>query len=199
MSNTSSFTYAQVGAILHDIGMVSEEKLRSVLEEAADYAHDEVDQYEAADALEEFGVAVSVHADSIDSIYSDYAVLLEEASEVAGNKVAITNVRLIAGEGGFDGFMGDRFDTLKFERDGKLVTIGVEHFSDRHYNPGAACRAIAETAADDDPRSWHEIVFEPHDGDTFVVLATPEQKEALRERLGFRYLSDPEFGDPGPE
>ncbi len=78
MSNVSSntYTYTRVGAILHEIGMVTEEKMRSVLEEAATYADEEIDQYEAASALEEFGVAVSVHADDIDSIHY-YADLME--------------------------------------------------------------------------------------------------------------------------
>ncbi|WP_310723089.1 hypothetical protein [Streptomyces sp. N2A] len=102
MSNASSFTssltYAQVGAILHEIGMVSEERWRRGLEEAADWAHDEVRQYQAAMALVHFGVAVSVHADDIDSIYDDYEALMEEASEVAGHSVTISHVRLIEGE-----------------------------------------------------------------------------------------------------
>ncbi|MEU6958307.1 hypothetical protein [Streptomyces chrestomyceticus] len=38
MSNVSSTTYARIGAILHEFGMVSEEQLHHALAEAAHYA-----------------------------------------------------------------------------------------------------------------------------------------------------------------
>ncbi|MFI6444268.1 hypothetical protein [Kitasatospora sp. NPDC050543] len=146
----SSITYARIGAVLHEIGLVSEEKMRSVLEEAAAYADSDLDHYEAAGAPEAFGVAVSVHCDDIDSIHSGYESLLADAAAVAGNSVAITDVRLIEGEGALsDG----RFDRLEFERDGRLVAIDAEHFSDDYYDQEAACDAIAETAHEDDPRA----------------------------------------------
>jgi hypothetical protein len=182
-----SFTYTRIGTVLHEIGMISEEKMRSVLEEAANYANVEVDHYEAASALEDFGVAVSVHADDIDSIYDDYADLLDAAVEVAGGKVTITNVRLVEGEGELE---DGRFDHLEFDRNGKPVTIPAEHYADDYYDQGAACEAIGETADDDDPRSWRCLDFErkPHRGyDSIMVLATPEQAEALHEHLGFTF------------
>ncbi|KAA6221298.1 hypothetical protein CP973_04290 [Streptomyces albofaciens JCM 4342] len=189
MSNVSSntYTYTRVGAILHEIGMVTEEKMRSVLEEAATYADEEIDQYEAASALEEFGVAVSVHADDIDSIHYGYADLMEAAAEAAGGRVAITDVRLVEGEGDFE---GGRMDTLTFERNGIPMSIDADHLADDYYDQGAACEAITVTAHEDDPRSWREVDFdrEPHRGyDSIMVLATPEQARALEERLGFRF------------
>ncbi|MEU2789879.1 hypothetical protein [Streptomyces sp. NPDC007100] len=190
MSNTSSITYTRIGAILHEIGMVSEEQLRSTLEETANYADEEVeDHYEVACALEEFKVAVSVHADDIDSIHDDYGSLLQDAAEVAGGRVAITGVRLVEGEGEL---AGGRFDTLEFERDGEPVSIEAEHFADDYYDHEAACEAITMTAHDDDPRTWRCLDFErkPNAGyDSIMVLATPEQAKALRERLGFTFLS----------
>ncbi|WP_344382292.1 hypothetical protein [Streptomyces thermolineatus] len=187
MPDTSSTTYARVGAVLHGIGMISEERMRGVLEEAAPYAHEELDHYEAACALEEFGVAVSVHADDIDSVHHDYASLLDDALRVAGNKVAVTDVRLVEGEGPLE---SGRFDTLEFRRNGRLVSVPAEHFADDYYDQGAACDAIAETAADDDPRAWHWVEFEhrPHAGyDSIMVLATQEQLKALHEHLGFTF------------
>ncbi|TJZ50315.1 hypothetical protein FCH28_23825 [Streptomyces piniterrae] len=188
MSNVSSITYARIGAILHEIGMVSEEEMHSTLEDAADYANEELeDHYEAAGALEEFGVAVSVHADDIDSIYDDYESLLEDAVEVAGGKVTITDVRITEGEGDFE---GGRFDRLEFERNGKPVSISAEHFADDYYDQEAACEAIAMTVHDDDPRSWHYVDFErkPSAGyDSIMVLATRDQAEALHEHLGFTF------------
>lgn len=180
-----SYTYTRVGAILHEIGMVSEEKMRSVLLEAAGYADNEMSQYSAACALEEFGVAISVHADDIDSIYHDYASLLESAAEVAGRKAAITNVRLVEGEGDFE---SGRYDRVEFERDGELVSIEAEHFAEDYFDHSAACDAIAETAHAGDPRSWHYVGFERKPSsvyDSIMVLATPEQVRALQAQLGF--------------
>lgn len=63
MSNISSMTYARIGAILHEIGMVSEAQMHRTLAEAANYAYEPLEEhFEAACALEEFGVAISVHA-----------------------------------------------------------------------------------------------------------------------------------------
>ncbi|GCD45105.1 hypothetical protein GKJPGBOP_04825 [Streptomyces paromomycinus] len=183
-------TYTRIGAILHEIGMVSEEQLHRTLAEAANYADEPLEEhYEAACALEEFGVAVSVHADDIDSIYYDYATLLEDAVAVAGGKVAITNVRIVAGEGDLE---DGRLDQLEFERDGKPVTILADHLAEDYYDQGAACEAIAETAHDDDPRTWRYLDFErqPHRGyDSIMVLATPEQAQALQTHLSFTFLN----------
>ncbi|MEV0375172.1 hypothetical protein AB0I10_36290 [Streptomyces sp. NPDC050636] len=192
MSNTSSITYTRIGAVLHEIGMVSEEKMHSVLEGAVNYANDSLEHYSAASALEAFGVAVSVHADDIDSIYDGYESLLREAAEVAGGKVTITNVRLIEVEGDYE---GGRFDRLEFERNGKLVSIDAEHFAEDYYDHEAACEAIYETAHDDDPRSWRCVDFErkPNRGyDSIMVLATREQADALHEHLGFTFPGNSE-------
>ncbi|MFF3321292.1 hypothetical protein [Streptomyces sp. NPDC002889] len=187
MSNTSSITYTRIGTVLHAIGMVSEEKMHSVLEDAADYANEELEHYSAASALERFGVAVSVHADDIDSIHDDYEGLLQRAAEVAGGTVTITDVRIVEGEGDF---VDGRFDLLQFERNGKLVSLSAEHFAEDYYDHLAACQAIDETSHDDDPRSWRYVDFErkPNAGyDSIMVLATPEQAEALHEHLGFTF------------
>ncbi|MBM7439065.1 hypothetical protein [Streptomyces sp. HB132] len=180
-------TYRRMGALLHETGMVSEEKMRGVLDDAATYADAELDQYAAAHALESFGVAVSVHADDIDSIHEGYRGLLADAVEAAGGEVAITDVRIVEGEGGFE---GGRLDAVEFERDGRVVSIPAEHFAADYYDHDAACRAIAETAHGDDPRSWRNAGFarEPGVGyDSIMVLATPEQREALHQHLGLTF------------
>lgn len=187
MPKHPSMTYRRVGALLHETGMVSEEKMRSVLDRAAVYADDELDQYAAAQALESFGVAVSVHADDIDSIHDGYASLLADAAEAAGGRVTISGVRVVEGEGGFE---GGRFDTLEFERDGEPVSLSAEHFAVDYYDHEAACRAIAVTAHGDDPRSWRNVGFarEPGAGyDSIMVLATPGQREALHRHLGLTF------------
>lgn len=187
MPTGSPATCRRIGALLRDIGMVSDETVRSTLEAAATYADDELDQYAAAQALESFGVAVSVHADDIDSIHDGYASLLADATEAAGGRVTISGVRVVEGEGGFE---GGRFDALEFERDGEPVSISAEHFAVDYYDHEAACRAIAETAHGDDPRSWRNVGFarEPGAGyDSIMVLATPGQREALHRHLGLTF------------
>ncbi|MFD4032177.1 hypothetical protein ACFWVP_17040 [Streptomyces sp. NPDC058637] len=187
MPKNSSTTLKRIGALLHGAGMVSEEKRHRTLEVAATYADDELGPYAAAQALESFGVAVSVHADDIDSIHEGYPRLLADAAEVAGGKVTITDVRIGEGEGGFE--VG-RSDVLEFERNGKLVSIPAEHFAEDYYDHEAACRAIAETAHEDDPRSWCVVGFAREPGlgyDSIMVLATPEQREALHRHLGLTF------------
>ncbi|MFD9291305.1 hypothetical protein ACFWBV_24090 [Streptomyces sp. NPDC060030] len=187
MTRHFSITYRCVGALLHETGMVSEEKTRGVLDDAATYADDELDQYAAARALESFGVAVSVHADDIDSIHEGYKGLLADAAEVAAGEVAITDVRIVEGEGGFE---GGRLDAVEFRRDGKLLSIPAEHFAEDYYDHAAACRAIAATSRDDDPRTWRGVGFarEPGAGyDSVMALATPEQRETLHQYLGLTF------------
>ncbi|WP_206506335.1 hypothetical protein [Streptomyces chrestomyceticus] len=190
MSNISSMTYARIGAILHEIGMVSEAQMHRTLAEAANYADEPLEEHgEAACALEEFGAAISVHADDIDSIHYDYATLLEDAVAVAGGRAAITDVRIVEGEGDFE---GGRLDQLAFERDGKPVSILADHLAEDYFDQGAAGEAIAETAHDDDPRTWRCLDFarQRHRGyDSIMVLATPEQAQALQTRLAFTFLN----------
>ncbi|MFF4163340.1 hypothetical protein [Streptomyces sp. NPDC001741] len=187
MPTESSTTYRRIGALLRDTGMVSEETARSTLEAAAAYADDELGEYAAARALESFGVAVSVHADDIDSIHGGYAGLLAEAAETAGGRVTVTDVRVVEGEGDLD---GGRFDAIEFLRDGRPVSIPAEHFAEDYYDHEAACRAIAETAHGDDPRVWRNVGFARERGagyDSIMVLATSEQREALHRHLGLTF------------
>lgn len=185
MAKDSFMTYRSVGALLHETGMVSAEKTHSVLEGLAAHADKKLAPHEAAGALVEFGAAVSVHVDDIDSIYEDYAPLLAAAAEIAGGRVTVTDVRIVKGEGGFED--GGRCDLLEFERNGTLVSLVAEHFSEEYYDHETAYLAIRETAHDDDPRSWHNVDFAREPGsihDNVIVLATPAQSEALHEHLG---------------
>ncbi|WP_377266957.1 hypothetical protein [Peterkaempfera sp. SMS 1(5)a] len=176
-------TYELVAAHLQEIGMVSPEKAQAVLEEFADWAHDELKPYDVACALGSFGLAVLVHADDIDYLEPGYAWLLEQASAVAGGAVTVTGVRLHEGE--FSG--GSRDDTLEFQRNGRPVSILAEHFSDEYYDHLAACEAIAMLAPDDDPRSFRLVDFERERHgvyDSIMVLTTPEQAQALERHFG---------------
>ncbi|MFD9538888.1 hypothetical protein [Streptomyces sp. NPDC060022] len=178
-------TYRRIGALLHETGLVSAEKTHSVLGDAVTYADDELDHAGAAGALVEFGAAVAVHGDDIDSIHEDYAGLLAEAAEIAGGQVTITDVRIDEGEGGYE---GGRNDNLEFKRNGVLVSLMATHFAEDYYDHETACRGIAATAHDDDPRSWRNVEFAKDPDSTYdsiMVLATPAQADALHEHLGF--------------
>ncbi|MFE9849000.1 hypothetical protein ACFYPN_09330 [Streptomyces sp. NPDC005576] len=186
MPHTPSITRTRMGALLHATGMVTEAAAREALAAAAGYADRALTPYETARALEEFGVAVSAHGDDVDSLGESYAALLARAARVAGGGVAITDVRLVRGEGEFaDG----RADRVEFDRDDVRVSVPAEHFADDYLDHFAACRAVARTVHRDDPRSWRSVDFprEPHATyDSIMVLATPEQAESLRVRLGLR-------------
>jgi hypothetical protein len=172
-----------VAAVLQEIGMVSQEKAQTVLAEFAEWAQDELNPYSVACALEDFGVAVSVHADDIDYLEEGYEYILERAAALTDGKVIVANVRLVEGE-----VIGEtRDDVLKFERNGRLISIDAEHASDEYYDQMAACDAIAELSPDDDPRSFRFVDFEREKHavcDSIMVLATSEQAEALQQSLG---------------
>lgn len=183
MSDESSITFRHVGEALHRAGMISPETARQVLEQFGSHVDQELTGYETARALIDFGVAVSVHADDIDSIHDGYPTLLANAVTLAGGKVTVTDVRVIEGEGGLE---AGRSDRLEFSRDGHLVSIPAEHFAEDYYDHQAACKAIAETTRSEDPRSWHYTDFTrvPGNGyDSIMLLATPTQTAHLQERL----------------
>ncbi|MFB9237535.1 hypothetical protein ACFFWC_18590 [Plantactinospora siamensis] len=185
MPTAEPMTYVRLGEILQEIGMVSAATVRRVL--ADGYLDVPLSQYEAALALEEFGVAVSIHAEDIDSIHTDYRGLLERAAEVAGDRVAIRNVRIVEGAGELE---DGRDDRLEFERDGRPVSIPAEHYAEDYYDHAAASQAIAETAHEDDPRAWYDVRFEREPRriyESIMVLATPQQAAALCDRLGVTF------------
>jgi hypothetical protein len=185
MPGTSSITYERVGAVLQEIGMLSQERAQTVLGKFADHAHDELDPYEVACALEVFGLAVSIHADDIDDLEEGYEGLLERAAALTGGKVTVADVRLVEDE-----IIGEsRYDLLEFARNGQLISISAEHFSDEYYDHSAACEAIAELSPDNDPRAFRVVDFEREQQrgyDSLMVLATSEEAEALQKRLGLK-------------
>ncbi|MFI6766180.1 hypothetical protein [Streptomyces sp. NPDC050355] len=193
MSNMSSMTYVGVGSVLEEIGMVRPEKVRSVLEECANYAHEALDPYDTARALEDFGVAVSVHVGDIDNLEQDYASLLEDAAALTGGAVTVTDVTLHEGEE----IGGSRDDVLEFARNGRRVRVSAEHFGDGYdyFDQVAACEAIAALCPDgdfdddsgDDSRAFRYVDFvreENESYDSIMALTTPAQAKALANGLG---------------
>ncbi|WP_063788474.1 hypothetical protein [Streptomyces chattanoogensis] len=192
-------TYVQVAAVLQEIGMLSQEKAHSVLRECADCTSDTLNPYEVAEALEVFGVAVSLHTEDLDFLESDDESLLQDAAALTGGAVTVAHVRLHEEED-WDGEF-PRWDRLEFERNGRLISLSAEHLSDDYYDIGAALECVEAVSPDDDPRSFRVVDFEGtrwrlHD--TIVVLATPEQTEALGKSLGlaFEPLADPAGQEP---
>jgi hypothetical protein len=186
MPDTLTITYERMAAVLERSGMLSRERALAVLARFAEYARDRLDPYEVACALEDFGLAVSVHADDIDHLEEGYTYLLRRAAALTGGAITVANVRLHEGE-----FVaGSRDDVLEFERNGELISISAEHYSDEYYDHLAACDAIDRLSPDDDPRSFRIVDFEREEHrhyDSILVLATPEQTEAMRKHLGLEF------------
>ncbi|MGY5128204.1 hypothetical protein [Streptomyces nigrescens] len=173
-------SYAQVGALLTRMGMVSREKADSVLARYADFAHDELPPHEVPDALEEFGVAISAHADDVDDLEESYTGILEEAAALTDGAVTITDVRLHGGEYG---------ETLEFARNGMLVTQETEHQSHRYLDHLAIMEFIGHVDPDpgDDTRRFYLVEFvhlRNANYDSYYVFATPEQATVLEKELG---------------
>ncbi|MGW1836464.1 hypothetical protein [Streptomyces sp. BBFR2] len=186
MSNTQTMTYARVGAVLEEAGVVAPERVRQVLAECVTGADEPLRPYEVACALETFGIALSIHADDIDYLEPGYASLLERAAELTGGAVTVTKVRLVEGDRSPDG--ASRDDTLEFERNGIAVAVPAEHFSDEYYDHLAATEAIDALApGGDDLRTFRYVDF-PREKygvyDTILALVTPDQARVLEQGLG---------------
>ncbi|MDI3387604.1 hypothetical protein QIS99_15545 [Streptomyces sp. B-S-A8] len=184
-------TYAYVGEVLADIGMVPAARVAEVLDDFAPWAHDPMDDPSwVFDALQSFGVAVSAHGDDVDDLEESYAHLLDEAAALTGGAVTITDVRLrrdgADGEGGEGGEGGE---SLEFRRNGVLVSESVDHLSDRYLDHLAVPEIVGHV--DPDPevdrrrfRVGDHVRLQDGGGDTFMVFATDEQAELLEKALG---------------
>ncbi|WP_411135534.1 hypothetical protein [Streptomyces sp. C10] len=173
-------SYAHVGALLTRMGMVSREKADSVLAQCAAFAHHELTPHEVPGALEEFGVAISAHADDVNDLEGSYTTILEEAAALTDGAVTITDVRLHGGEYG---------ETLEFTRNGVPVTQETEHRSHRYLDHLAIMEFIDHVDPDpgDDARRFHLVQFvylRDANYDSYYVFATPEQATVLEKELG---------------
>jgi hypothetical protein len=176
-------TYVRIAEVLTGLGMITEEKARSVLDEAAAYAAEPITrQHSVASALESFGVAVSIHADDVDFADEHYEWLLNEAAALTGGTVTVANYR-------FEKDNPDDEDcglgTMHFECNGTPVAVDVEQESNDYLDMGAAQQAIEALRADGDPRDFRCVKQEgPNFHDDVMVLATAEQREGLYRHLG---------------
>jgi hypothetical protein len=175
-------SYADVGALLRRLGLITREKADSVLAAYAEFAHDDLPPHEVADALEAFGVAVSAHADDVDDLEESYAGILAAASALTDGAVTITDVRLRKDEE-FD-------EVLEFARNGVLVTQPTEHQSEEYLDHLAIMEFMDHVDPDPggDPRRFHLVDFvwlqEGGGYETYFVFATPGQAAALERELG---------------
>lgn len=173
-----SCSYAYVGSLLQRIGMVSREKVDSVIEEYGDYAHKEERADEVPDMLEVFGVAISASADSVGDLEESYEYLLEWAASFTDGAVGITDVRL------------DReAEVLEFVRNGVRVTEPTDHQSDRYLDHLAVDQLMdhVNPKTDEDTRRFHYVDFvrrEHGTYDSYYVFASPEQAAVLEKELG---------------
>ncbi|MFM9370553.1 hypothetical protein [Streptomyces sp. Da 82-17] len=175
-------TYAYVGAVLEDLGMVSAARVAEVLEEFAPYAHQPFgDPSEVFDALEQFGVAVSAHGDDVDFLDESYAFILDQAAALTEGSVTITDVRLVR---------DDRDEEwLEFRRNGAPVRELVEHLSEDYLDHLAVPSIVGHVDPDPeaDPRRFRLgdfVRLRNANYDTYMVFATDEQAERLEKVLG---------------
>ncbi|WP_031487530.1 hypothetical protein [Streptomyces bicolor] len=186
MTRSRSITHVRIAEVLIELGMISEEKAKRVLDEAARYATELIERrYDIASALESFDVAVSIHSDDVDFADAHYEWLLNEAASLTGGKVTVANYR-------FEKDNPDDEDcglgTMHFECNGKPLSFGVEQESNDYLDMGAARVAIEALRADDDPREFRCVEQEGPDlDDDIMVLASPEQREGLLQRLGIDF------------
>ncbi|MDQ0377835.1 hypothetical protein [Amycolatopsis thermophila] len=171
-------TYETVAAVLRETGLASPEHTRDILDRSSE-VRTPLDPFEVARALEDFGAAVSVHADDVDVLEESYESLLRKAAALTGGAVTVSGVHLD------DGADGD--DVLHFERNGEPRSVDAEHLAEDYLDHAAAVEAIAALSPGDG-RQFREVDFDGayRERDTIVVLVTDEQREALRERLGLQ-------------
>ncbi|MET9973072.1 hypothetical protein ABZZ80_46290, partial [Streptomyces sp. NPDC006356] len=157
--------------VLTDLGLITRDKARKVLDEAASYASEPIRRpREIADALESFGVAVAIHSEDVDFADEHYEWLLNEAAALTDGKVTVSDYR-------FEKSSPDDEDcglgTMRFTCNGKPLSFGVEQESNDYLDMGAAQEAIEALSPDDDPRDFRCVEQEaPHFGDDYMVLAT---------------------------
>ncbi|MGW9077188.1 hypothetical protein [Streptomyces kronopolitis] len=178
-----SSSYAQVGALLQRMGMVSPRKAARVLAEYTDFAHVQLPPHEVPDALAAFGVAISAHGDDVDDLEESYAALLSEAAALTGGAVRFTDVRLRADE--------EHGEVLEFARNGVPVTQPTEHPSEDYLDHLAIMELIGHADPDpgpgDDGRRFHHVRFvrlKYSSYDSYFAFATPEQAAVLHKELG---------------
>ncbi|MFC8245884.1 hypothetical protein [Streptomyces chartreusis] len=186
MANTQAITYVRIAEVLTDLGMITGDKARSVLEQAASYAAEPIKgRHEIAGALESFGVAVAVHSEDVDFADAHYEWLLNEAAALTGGKVTVSDYR-------FEKTDPDDEDcglgTMHFTCNGKPLSFGVEQESNDYLDMGAAQQAIEALSPDDDPMDFRCVEQEGrHFDDDYMVLATAEQRDGLHRHLGLTF------------
>ncbi|MGW0733022.1 hypothetical protein [Streptomyces sp. NPDC002851] len=182
-------TYIRVAEVLTDLGMITQEKAQSVLDDFRDFAHHTLDgPRDIAGTLEEFGVAVSIHADDVDFADEHYAWLLDEAAALTGGKVTVANYRFDKED---EDDEEDGRGTLYFDRNGEELSFCIEQESNDYLDMGAAQAAIEALSPDDDPRSFRCVdngpTNPPGTRDDIMVLATAEQRDGLLQHFGIAF------------
>lgn len=188
MSRAQPITYGRIAEVLTELGMVSREQARGVVEDFARYAAEELDTLrDIVSALESFEVAVSIHADDVDFADEHYEWLLEEAASLTGGAVTVSDYRFDkANEDDEEDGRGE----MHFRRNGEPLTFFVEQESNDYLDMGAA-QAAVEALSPDDDRDFRCVDNGPKHplGTTndVMVLATAEQRAGLEHRLGITF------------
>ncbi|WP_405743782.1 hypothetical protein OG422_18640 [Streptomyces sp. NBC_01525] len=195
MSQAELITYVRIAEVLTALGMITQEKGRGVVEEFRDVAHEEITPlHHVSYALEDFGAAVSIHAEDVDFADVAYGELLADAAALTGGAVEVTEYRF---EKADEDDPEDGRGVMYFTAQGQRHSFGVEQESNDYFDIGAAQAAIEALSPVDDPRDFRCVDYGPegpYQGwDAIMVLATAEQRAALGHHLGLTF-EDPCHG-----
>lgn len=189
MATSASINYVRVAEVLTELGMITRETARSVVDDYGDLAYNELQSSDhIAGALASFGVAVRIHAEDVDFADETYEWLLNEAAALTGGQVTVSHYRFEK-ENPDDEDCG--LGTMHFECNGKPLSFYVQQESNDYLDPGAAQEAIEALSPPDDPRDFRCVARSPGNRhgttDDVMVLATAEQREGLFQHLGITF------------
>jgi hypothetical protein len=182
-------TYVRIAEVLTALGLITAEKGREVVDSFGDVAYEEITPlHHVAYALEDFGAAVSIHAEDVDFADVAYGELLEEAAALTGGAVEVTDYRFER-ENEDDPESGE--GVLFFTAQGERHSVGVEQESNDYFDIGAAQAAIEALSPVGDPRDFRCVDYGPeglYQGwDAIMLLVTAEQCAALGHHLGLTF------------
>lgn len=192
MANT---TYRILAARLVELGLASEDRAESALEEIGDGTPDldaEVDEDGVLDILDELGLTVWASAAKVDDLEDGYREILEGAAAITGGAVSVEDVELVEDE--------DGEESLHFLCDGESLWWVVEHESDGYLDLLTVAECIDDLEPGDDPRMFYALPGEDSGDDDVYLLATPAQARALHDEFGLDLEGlDREKAPPGEE
>ncbi|MQY13048.1 hypothetical protein SRB5_31880 [Streptomyces sp. RB5] len=190
-STWTTVTQFRVGEVLAELGMITPDRAREVTGARAD--EELTEPLRVAEALAEFGVAVGIPCDRVDHPHERYGALLADAAALTGGAITVDGYR-------FEQLSPDSgAGVIHFTCNGEAITVDVEEASYDRMDITSAELALELLGADGDPRMFRHLATGKALGtaDSYLVLATPEQRAELHERLGLDF--DPALFEDGAD